>query len=136
MVTILENAFANAQSKGLDEKSLVVLHAASFKQNVYPRHRKYFAGSNVLGYGKFAMFSNYTTARVELVLGPAKLKPVPKPTKRKLKALKLAAKKEAAKKPAAAAAKKEGAKPAAKEEAKASPAVAQPEKPAEGKITA
>ncbi len=108
---LLDNAFSNAQSKGLDEKDLVVLQASAYKQNVYPRHRKYFASGNVLGYGKFAMFSNYMTAWLELVLGPAKLAPLPVPTKKSLAAAKKAKTAKAAK-PAPAAKKEE--KPAKK----------------------
>ncbi len=88
MLKLLKNAYSNAQSKGIDEKSIVVLHAAAFKQNVYPRYKKYFASGNVLGYGKYAMFSNYSTARVELIVGQAGLLRVKKPTKAQLKLMK------------------------------------------------
>lgn len=82
---ILDNAYANAQSKGVDEKTLVVLHAAAFKQNTFPRYRRFFVGSHTLGYGKQAVFSNYSTARLELVVGPAGLKPAKRPTEKQLK---------------------------------------------------
>ncbi len=66
---LLNNAVANAKSKGMDEKSLMVLHACAYKQNVFPRYRRFFASSTELGYGKQAMFSSYMTARAELVVG-------------------------------------------------------------------
>lgn len=66
---LLANAIANAKSKGLDEKSLAVLHACAYKQNVFPRYRRFFASSTILGYGKQAVFSSYVTARAEMVVG-------------------------------------------------------------------
>lgn len=69
MLLLLDNALANAKAKGLDEKSLVVLHASAYKQNVFPRYRKFFAGSTILGYGKQAIYSSYVTARAEVVVG-------------------------------------------------------------------
>lgn len=65
---LLDNAVANALQKGLSEEKLFVKHACAFKQNVFPRYRKYWAGGSVLGYGKQAVWSNYVTARTEIVL--------------------------------------------------------------------
>lgn len=69
VLSLLKNAFANAQAKGLSEDALVVLSARAYKQNVFPRYRRYFVGGRSIGFGKYAVFSNYSTARVELVLG-------------------------------------------------------------------
>ena len=66
--SLLENAVANAKHKGLDEAKLVVSHAAAYKQNEFPRYRRTWAGSNTLGYGKQAIWGNYMTARVEIVV--------------------------------------------------------------------
>ncbi|MFH1107268.1 MAG: 50S ribosomal protein L22 [Candidatus Micrarchaeota archaeon] len=68
-LALLKNAESNADFKGLDAGSLVVVQAASFKQNVMPRYRRTFATPVVLGYGKQAIWANYVTARAEIVLG-------------------------------------------------------------------
>jgi large subunit ribosomal protein L22 len=65
---LLRNAVANAAHKGLDEKLLFVKHAAAFKQNSFPRYRRFWASSVTLGYGKRAVWANYETARCELVV--------------------------------------------------------------------
>lgn len=66
--SLLQNAVANASHKGLDEKRLVVRHAAAFKQNSFPRYRKFWASSVTLGYGKRAIWANYETARAEIMV--------------------------------------------------------------------
>ncbi len=81
VLELLRNAFANAQFRGLKEDALVVLHAQAYKQNVFPRYRRFFVGGNSIGYGKYAVFSNYSTARVEIILGEKNLKPVGRKTK-------------------------------------------------------
>jgi ribosomal protein L22 len=124
---LLRNAFANAQSLGLDEKTLTVVHAQAYKQNVFPRYKRYFATSAVLGYGKNSMIANYSTARVELALGPKGLKASPKKTKKVLAAEKK--RKVAEKKAAAEKAKAETKTVEAKTEQKAA------EKKAEAKST-
>ncbi len=63
---LLRNAVANATHKGLDEKRLFVKQAAAFKQNSFPRYRKFWASSVTLGYGKRAVWANYETARAEI----------------------------------------------------------------------
>jgi ribosomal protein uL22 len=68
MLELIKAAEANAEHKGLNKDALLVQHAAAFKQNVFPRHRRFFAGGNILGYGKMAFRSDLVTARVELVL--------------------------------------------------------------------
>ncbi|MBS3070251.1 50S ribosomal protein L22 [Candidatus Micrarchaeota archaeon] len=68
-LSLLENAVANAVQKGMDESALYVMHAASYKQNVLKRYRKYFASSRTLGYGKQSTWSNYVTCWAEMVLG-------------------------------------------------------------------
>lgn len=65
---LLDNAVANALQKGLSEEKLFVKHACAFKQNVFPRYRRYWAGGAILGYGRQAVWSNYVTARMEIVL--------------------------------------------------------------------
>ncbi len=96
---LLANAFANAQARGLKEDAIYVLHAQAYKQNVFPRYRRFFASSNTLGYGKQAIWSNYSTARLELVVGERGLKPSKRKTEAMLKleekARKLAKAKEA-----------------------------------------
>ncbi len=69
---LLENAVANAAHKGLDETRLYVSHAAAFKGNVFPRYRKFWAGSVTLGYGKRAVWGNYVTCRAELYVEESK----------------------------------------------------------------
>jgi len=68
VLALLENAVANAIAKGLDETKLFVTHAAAFKQNTFKRYRRTWAGSATLGYGKQAVWSDYVTARAELVV--------------------------------------------------------------------
>ncbi len=70
-LALLENAEANALQKGLSQDKLYVRHAASYKQNVFKRYRKYWVGGNTIGYGKRAIWSNYVTCRAELVLSEA-----------------------------------------------------------------
>jgi len=65
---LLENAVSNAVHKGLDESKLVVAGARAFKQNEYPRYRRFFVSSVTLGYGRRAVWANYTTSRVELTV--------------------------------------------------------------------
>jgi len=69
---LLQNAVSNAIVKGLDESALVVKHGAAYKQNVLKRYRKFFAGSQTLGYGKQAIWSNYGLAWAELAVGEGK----------------------------------------------------------------
>jgi ribosomal protein uL22 len=69
---LLQNAVANAVAKGLDESALVVKHGAAYKQNVLKRYRKFFATAATLGYGKQAIWSNYTLAWAELAVGEEK----------------------------------------------------------------
>ncbi|OIO24522.1 50S ribosomal protein L22 [Candidatus Micrarchaeota archaeon CG1_02_55_22] len=130
---MLNNAFANAQSKGLDENA-VVLHAAAYKQNVFPRYRTFFVGGNTLGYGKQAIFSRYVTARAEIVVGEKGLKPLARKTKVQVRAeAKLKSKTPVEKVEKKADAK---AKPSeAKVDAKAKPEVTEkPAKPAPVKV--
>ena len=118
MLALLKNAFANAQSMGLDEKTLTVVHAQAYKQNVFPRYKRYFATSAVLGYGKHSYLANYSTARIEIVLGPKGLKASKRMTKVQLAAerkRKAAEKKAAAEKEKAEATKKATAEKAADE---------------------
>lgn len=68
ILALLKQAEANAEHKGLDKTKLAVKHAAAYKQNIFPRSRRFFASGAVLGYGKAAFRSDYVTARVELVL--------------------------------------------------------------------
>lgn len=129
---LLNNAFASVQAKGLDENA-VVLHAAAYKQNVFPRYRTFFVGGNTLGYGKQAVFSRYVTARAEIVVGEKGLKPLARKTKAQVRAEAKSKAKAPVEKTANAKAKpaetKTVAKPAeAKAESKAAPEAA--EKPA------
>ncbi len=130
---MLNNAFANAQSKGLDENA-VVLHAAAYKQNVFPRYRTFFVGGNTLGYGKQAIFSRYVTARAEIVVGEKGLKPLARKTKVQVRA----EAKLKSKTPVEKAEKKVDAKAKpseAKVDAKAKPEVTEkPAKPAPVKV--
>lgn len=109
---LLANAVASANARGLEPKNLVVLHAAAYKQNTFPRYRRFFVGGNTLGYGKHAVMSKYMTCRVDLVVGEKGLKPLPKKTKAQL----AVERKTEKSKPKAEA--KPAAKPAAKAEAK------------------
>lgn len=68
MQGILENAIANARTKGFDESILIVKQVAAYKQNVLPRYRRTFVGGAALGYGKQALRSDYITARIEITL--------------------------------------------------------------------
>jgi hypothetical protein len=83
--TLLRNAVANASHKGLDEKRLFVRHAAAFKQNSFSRYRKFWASSATLGYGKRAVWSNYETARCELVVEEREVKEKKKKEKKEQK---------------------------------------------------
>ena len=127
---ILNNAFASVQSKGLDENA-VVLHAAAYKQNVFPRYRTFFVGGNTLGYGKQAVFSRYVTARAEIVVGEKGLKPLARKTKAQARAeakSKAKAPAEKAAKAAEAKAKPAEAKTNTKPEAEAKPVKPEPAK--------
>ena len=64
----LKDAIANAVAKGLQKEKLIVSTATANKQNIYPRYKKYWVGSVVIGYGKQAIFSNYVTAILEIVV--------------------------------------------------------------------
>ncbi len=68
VMALLENAVANGVNKGLNREAMQVYHAAAFKQQTYPRYKRYFAGGMTLGYGKQSHRADYETARVELVL--------------------------------------------------------------------
>lgn len=65
---MLENALANARSLGLNEEKLFVAHVAAFKGNTFKRHRKFWANSATLGYGKRAIWADYVTCRAEIIL--------------------------------------------------------------------
>ncbi len=65
---LLKNAVANGDSKGLEKESLYVYGAAAYKQNVFMRHKKYWASGIVIGYGKNAFASKYVTCWAELTL--------------------------------------------------------------------
>ncbi|VVB70167.1 50S ribosomal protein L22 [uncultured archaeon] len=69
LLTAVNNAEANAKSQGLEVAKLVVKAAIAYKQNTMKRHRKYWVTGTVLGYGKQAIWANYVTARLEVVLG-------------------------------------------------------------------
>ena len=121
---LLNNAVSNAKGKGLDEKNLVVLHACAYKQNVFPRYRKFFASSTVLGYGKHAMFSVYMTARAEFVVGEQEAKKLASSPRTRAKENRLAKlEPKAAKKKAVIA----SASPAKKEEKKEAKSEAKPQ---------
>ncbi len=64
----LKEAIANAEFKGLQKDKLVVSTASANKQNIYPRYKRYWVGSVVIGYGKQAIFSNYVTSILEIVV--------------------------------------------------------------------
>lgn len=68
VLELLENAVSNAQFKGLDVKGLFVKHAAAYKQNVLRRYRRFFASSPTLGYGKHAVWGNYTLSWMEMIV--------------------------------------------------------------------
>lgn len=68
VLQLVKNAEANAVQKGLEKGLLYVKHAAAYKQNVFRRYRKYWAGGQTLGYGKQAVWADYVTARVEIAL--------------------------------------------------------------------
>ncbi len=69
LLTAVTNAEANAKSQGLEVDKLVVKAAIAYKQNVMKRHRKYWVTGTILGYGKQAIWANYVTARLEVILG-------------------------------------------------------------------
>jgi len=110
MQGILENAIANALTKGFDESILIVKNTVAYKQNVLPRYRRTFVGGAALGYGKQALRSDYITTRVEITL-------TEEPRIKSAKAKKAeAAKKETSKKAAKEApAAKKAEKPVAEE---------------------
>jgi len=68
MQGLLKNAAANAAFKGMDAAKLFVKSAIAYKQNVFPRYRKFWVGGATLGYGKQATWANYVTARAEVTL--------------------------------------------------------------------
>ncbi|MBI2444947.1 50S ribosomal protein L22 [Candidatus Micrarchaeota archaeon] len=126
----LKNAAANAVHVGLEENSLVVKHAAANKQNTFRRYRTFWVGSTTLGYGKHAMWADYVTAWMEIVVGG---KAAPKAEK--ATGAKAETQAATAQKPKAAEAKKNEAKaeakPAApKDEGKKAPAKAEVKTPA------
>ncbi len=65
---LLKSAEANANFKGLEVNSLVVRQAAAYKQSVIRRMRHHFGSSITLGYGKQALYADYSTCRAEIVL--------------------------------------------------------------------
>ncbi|HEV8289621.1 MAG TPA: 50S ribosomal protein L22 [Candidatus Norongarragalinales archaeon] len=65
---LLQNAVANATAKGLDPAKLVVQHASAYKQNTYPRSKRVWVSSVVLGYGKMATRHDFETARCEITV--------------------------------------------------------------------
>ncbi|MGC8851411.1 MAG: 50S ribosomal protein L22 [Candidatus Micrarchaeia archaeon] len=68
VLQLLNNAVANAEHKGLDNEKLFVKSAIAYKQNTFPRYRRFWVGGATLGYGKQAIRSDYVTARVEITL--------------------------------------------------------------------
>ncbi|MFH1247483.1 MAG: 50S ribosomal protein L22, partial [Candidatus Micrarchaeota archaeon] len=58
---LLKNAIANAEAKGLDREKLVVAGGVSHKQNLFMRHRKYWASGIIIGYGRQSLASKYVT---------------------------------------------------------------------------
>ena len=60
VLKVLKSAVANALNKGLEESSLIVLHAAANKKEHYPRLQP--KGRR--------MRHDYETARVEIIVGP------------------------------------------------------------------
>ncbi|MEW5955322.1 MAG: 50S ribosomal protein L22 [Candidatus Micrarchaeota archaeon] len=68
LLGLLKNAAANAAFKGMDAAKLFVRSAIAYKQNVFPRYRKFWPGGSILGYGKQATWANYATARAEVTL--------------------------------------------------------------------
>lgn len=85
--SLLLNCKANAEVKGLDLNTLYIQSAIAYKQNVYPRYRRFWASGATIGYGKQSTMSNYATARIELTL-------TEKPNAKKQKEKKEATKKE------------------------------------------
>ncbi len=83
ILRLLKEAVANASHKGLDEAALYVKHAAAYKQNTFLRYRKKWLGAGTLGYGRFAMWANYVTARVELVVSERRIQKEEKEIKKK-----------------------------------------------------
>ncbi|MBI3587624.1 50S ribosomal protein L22 [Candidatus Micrarchaeota archaeon] len=77
LLKILANAYSNALSNGVEGKDAVVLHAIAYKQNAFPRYRRFFVSSHTIGYGKQAIRSDYVTARVEMVVGEKGTKRAP-----------------------------------------------------------
>ena len=76
---VLRNAVANAVNQGLDEEKLIVKTARAYKQGEFPRYRRFWVSSATLGYGKRAIWSNYITARLEIIVEegePRKPRPV------------------------------------------------------------
>ncbi len=65
---LLDNAVANANHKGLDEKKLTIVHASANRQSTQRRYRKFWATGATLGYGKQAVWGNYETCKVEVAL--------------------------------------------------------------------
>ncbi len=102
----LKNAAANAVNLGLDENSLVVMHGSANKQNTFRRYRTFWVGSTTLGYGKHAMWADYVTAWMQIIVGG-------KPAEKKEQKTKAAAEKakEAKEKPDAKETKEKTAKP-------------------------
>ena len=64
----LKTAIANATLKGLQKEKLVITTATANKQHTYPRYKKYWVGPIIIGFGKQALYSNYTTAILEIIL--------------------------------------------------------------------
>ncbi len=114
MKNLLRDAIANAQVKGLDTENLRIHNVAAFKQNVFPRYRRFWASGPSIGYGKQSVMSNYTTARIEITLSERQnAKPTAKTAKPTTKTAKPTAKAEkVAEKPT----QKAEHKPAAKAE--------------------
>lgn len=122
----LKNAAANAVHLGLEEGSLVVKHASAYKQNTFRRYRTFWVGSTTLGYGKHAMWADYVTAWMEIMVAgkPAEKKAeAPKEAKapKAEKAAETKAEKKAEEKP-----KAEAKKPAAAKSEKTAKADAKP----------
>lgn len=68
VLALLKNAKANADSKGLEDEALRVASCAAYKQDMFMRYRKYFAGGAIIGYGRQSFASKYVTCRGELTL--------------------------------------------------------------------
>lgn len=81
---VLTNAIANAVNQGLDEEKLIVKTARAYKHGEFPRYKKFWVTSATLGYGKRAIWSNYITSRLEIVVEEGKpRKPRPVLTRRR-----------------------------------------------------